>query len=119
MRFSLIPRNHRFYDLFEESAHKLVVAAEALVDLNLGTASGLVHAVNTGSTTWHGFATEIARLLEVDADVQAVSTEEFPRPAPRPGYSVLDTSRLASLLGRSMPPWQDALARYLEASCGS
>ncbi len=33
MRISLIPRNYRFYDLFEESAHKLVVAAEALVDL--------------------------------------------------------------------------------------
>ena len=33
MRFSLIPRNYRFYDLFEESARKLVVAAEALTDL--------------------------------------------------------------------------------------
>ncbi len=33
MHVSLIPRNSRFYDLFEESGHKLVVAAEALVDL--------------------------------------------------------------------------------------
>ena len=33
MRFSLIPRNYRFYDLFEESSRKLVVAAEVLTDL--------------------------------------------------------------------------------------
>src|SRR3972149_3747337 len=33
MRISLIPRNHRFYDLFEESAHKLIAASETLVDL--------------------------------------------------------------------------------------
>jgi len=93
--------------------------AQALVDLERVDASGVVHAVNTGITSWHGFATEIVRRLGVDAEVRAVKTAEFPRPAPRPVYSVLDTSRLTSLLGRSMKPWQDALARYLEASCGS
>ncbi|MDP2950485.1 MAG: DUF47 family protein, partial [Chloroflexota bacterium] len=33
MRFSLVPRNYRFYDLFEKSAHNLVAAAEVMVDL--------------------------------------------------------------------------------------
>ena len=48
-----------------------------------------------------------------------VTTAELPRPAPRPAYSVLDTSLLAALIGRRMISWQDALARYLAGQCGS
>ena len=93
--------------------------AAAVIELERVEASGVVHAVNSGSVSWHGFATEIVRLLGVDAEVAAVTTDEFPRPARRPAYSVLDTSRLASLLGSGMPTWQDALTRYLEGTCGS
>jgi dTDP-4-dehydrorhamnose reductase len=93
--------------------------AEAVLDLIGAEIDGVVHAANTGETTWHGFALAIAGLLGKDVEVLGVSTEEFPRPAPRPAYSVLDTSRLSDVLGRGMPPWEDALARYLEASCAS
>jgi dTDP-4-dehydrorhamnose reductase len=88
--------------------------AGAILDLlSIGT-GGIVHAVNTGATTWHGFAVAIAECLGADAEILPVRTEEFPRPAPRPQYSVLDTSRLEAELGRSMPTWRDALQRYLE-----
>lgn len=87
--------------------------AVALLGLATCSAQGVVHAVNDGATSWHGFAEEIVRLLGYSAEVEPVSTEEFPRPAPRPQYSVLDTSRLHRLLGESLPTWQDALARYL------
>jgi dTDP-4-dehydrorhamnose reductase len=93
--------------------------AETVLDLMNAEIDGVVHAVNTGETTWHGFAVAIAGLLGKDVEVLQVRTEEFPRPAPRPAYSVLDTSRLSVVLGHSMPPWEDALARYLEASCES
>jgi dTDP-4-dehydrorhamnose reductase len=93
--------------------------ADALIDLSAANAGGIVHAVNAGVTSWHGFAVEIARILGVDVEVEAVSTAEFPRPAPRPAYSVLDTGRLERLIGRPLPPWQNALARYLEAPCES
>lgn len=87
--------------------------AEAILDLlNVGT-GGIVHAVNTGATTWHGFAVAIAESLGADVNILPVSTEEFPRPAPRPRYSVLDTSRLEAELGRGLPTWRDALRRYL------
>jgi dTDP-4-dehydrorhamnose reductase len=90
--------------------------ATAVLDLLDVDARGIVHAVNTGSTSWHGFATEIARLVRADVEIAPVTTESFPRPAPRPAYSVLDTSRLEGLIGRPMPSWQDALARYLEVA---
>ena len=90
--------------------------ASAVLDLAAAGATGTLHVVNSGSTTWHGFAVEIVRLLGADVEVVPVTTGEFPRPAPRPPYSVLDTSRLEAALGRPMPPWQDGLGRYLETS---
>ncbi|MCP4900832.1 MAG: dTDP-4-dehydrorhamnose reductase [bacterium] len=88
--------------------------AGALLDLADSSATGIVHAVNSGVVSWHGFAQEIVRLLGSEAVVHPVSTDEFPRPARRPMYSVLDTSRLSQLLGKPLQPWQDALAQYLE-----
>lgn len=88
--------------------------ADAVLDLAAAGSTGTLHAVNAGSTTWHGFAVEIGRLLGSAVTVVPVATSEVPRPAPRPPYSVLDTTRLEAALGRPMPPWQDGLRRYLE-----
>lgn len=93
--------------------------AAAILDLLEHGARGIVHAVNAGSTTWFGFAREIAAQLGADVEVVPVRTGDVPRAAARPPSSVLDTRRLASLLGHPMPRWPDALARYLEASCAS
>ena len=93
--------------------------AAGILDLLEVRATGTVHATNAGETTWHGFAVEIARLLGSDVEVVPVSTAAFPRPAIRPSYSVLDISRLESLVGHDMPSWQNALARYLEPACES
>jgi len=87
--------------------------AYAILDLIDAGAHGTVHAVNAGHTTWHGFAVEIVNCLGAKVDVRPVTTAEFPRPAKRPAYSVLDTSHLEGILGRSMPAWGEALARYL------
>ncbi len=91
--------------------------AAAMLDLAESDAEGIVHVVNSGETTWHGFACEVARLLGSSIPILPVGTEAYPRPAPRPAYSVLDTTRLRTLLGREMPSWQDALARYMDDSC--
>jgi dTDP-4-dehydrorhamnose reductase len=91
--------------------------AGAVLDLIDADARGIVHAVNAGTTSWHGFAEEIVRLLGADIAIEAVTTADYPRPARRPAFSVLDTTRLAGLIGRRLPPWQDALARYLGGPC--
>lgn len=91
--------------------------AAAILDLIAAGATGTVHAVNAGETTWHGLASEIVRRLDAAIPVLPVTTAEYPLPAPRPAYSVLDTSRLERLIGRPMPRWEDALGRYLEGPC--
>jgi len=88
--------------------------ATAMLDLAEKQTQGIMHIVNSGETTWHGFASEIARLLGSTIPILPVGTEAYPRPAPRPAYSVLDTARLQEILGRPMPTWQDALSRYLD-----
>jgi dTDP-4-dehydrorhamnose reductase len=93
--------------------------AAVILDVIGGGASGVVHAVNAGETSWHGFAVAIADILGAQVEVVPVTTAESLRPAARPPYSVLDTTRLATVLGRPMPHWKDALTRYLEAPCGS
>jgi len=92
--------------------------AGALVRLLEVGARGVVHVVNEGSATWFEVAQEIVAQLGAAAEVVPISTRESQRPAARPAYSVLDTSRLRSLVGESLPPWQDALRRYLAGEGG-
>jgi dTDP-4-dehydrorhamnose reductase len=87
--------------------------AAAILELLTVCARGTVHAVNDGATSWHGFAAEIVRRLGVEAVIHPITSAELGRPAPRPANSVLDTTRLRALLGHPLPPWQDALGRYL------
>lgn len=90
--------------------------AAALLDLaQHPEARGIYHGVNSGQTSWFGFAREILRLLGSEVPVEPVSTEEFPRPAPRPAWSVLDNAKLERTLGRPIPSWKDGLRRYMEA----
>lgn len=77
------------------------------------SAYGTYHVVNSGGTTWYRFAKEIFRLAHRDVTVKPITTAEFGAPAPRPAYSVLDTSRYHSLGGPPMPSWREALSEYL------
>lgn len=73
---------------------------------------GVLHATNGGSTTWCGFARAI--FLELGADpcrVQPCSTADFPRPAPRPAYSVLSDRAWRATGLTPLRPWRDALHR--------
>jgi dTDP-4-dehydrorhamnose reductase len=79
-------------------------------------AQGVVHATNSGQTTWYGFAREIASVMgTADASITPVTTEEFPRPAPRPRYSVLSGARFRALTGENLRPWEEAVRQYLSA----
>lgn len=77
--------------------------------------TGTVHATNSGTTTWYGLAREIARVLGSDAPITPVASEEFPRPAPRPRYSVLSGARFRAWTGENLRPWEEAVAHHLAA----
>jgi dTDP-4-dehydrorhamnose reductase len=77
-------------------------------------AYGLYHATNAGQTTWHEFAQEIFRLSGTIARALPITTDEFGARARRPGYNVLDCSKLQSATGTTPRDWRDALAEYLE-----
>ena len=87
--------------------------ADSLVKLITTDAFGLYHATNSGSMTWCEFAREIFRLAKLDVEVIPITTAEFGSKAKRPNYSVLDCSKIESVIGRKLPDWRDALARYL------
>ena len=76
---------------------------------------GIYHAVNSGVTTWYGFAKKIFELAgNTRVQVSPVTTAQFVRPAPRPPYSPMDTRLLRLALEWCPRPWEEALAEYLE-----
>jgi len=75
---------------------------------------GIYHVTNRGEATWCSFAREIVRLSGLDVPVEPITTAEFAAPAPRPAYSVLDTTAYHRLGGPAMPDWKEALAEYFE-----
>lgn len=88
--------------------------AEGLVGLVEAGAHGLYHLANRGVASWW----DVARAaLEVGGkphvEIQRVTTKEFPRPAERPAWSVLDCTR-AERLGVRLRPWREGLVAYLQ-----
>ncbi|MBX3357098.1 MAG: dTDP-4-dehydrorhamnose reductase [Phycisphaeraceae bacterium] len=85
--------------------------ASTALSLIAREARGTFHVTDGGECTWFEFATEIVRLagLAHRCEVAPCTSAEYPRPARRPAYSVLDLSRAERLVGR-MPDWKDNLA---------
>lgn len=75
--------------------------------------SGIVHGTCEDQCTWYELTRELFRLMGLKREVIACTTEEFPRPAPRPKNSALKKSVL-NLLGYRTPPWQAALRDFVK-----
>ncbi|MEY4684566.1 MAG: dTDP-4-dehydrorhamnose reductase [Pseudomonadota bacterium] len=89
--------------------------------MELGERSGTYHLTCGGTTTWFGFAESIralgirgGHLPNSAATLRAITTEEYPTPARRPSYSVLDNQRLSEAFGLRLPSWEESLALCLE-----
>lgn len=79
---------------------------------------GIYHATNEGICTWYEFTCEIFRQAGIDIEVIPVTTEEYNAKAKRPANSRMSKDKLDANGFRRLPPWQDALRRYLEAIRG-
>jgi dTDP-4-dehydrorhamnose reductase len=86
--------------------------ARVIIQLVHAGARGILHAANDGACSWFDFAGAILRAATLPGvTVEAVRTEDVPRPARRPKYSVLSTTNLEPYALR-MRPWRDTLADY-------
>lgn len=91
------------------STASLVDITARLLD---GNHRGTFHGTDDGACTWFEFAAAIAAHANPACRVVPCSTAEFPRPAPRPAYSVLDLSKTTAAIG-PLRPWREALADVL------
>lgn len=87
------------------SAVQLAARSWALCERGL---AGTYHVTDSGECSWYEFTVEIGKILGVSTPIHPVTTAEFPRPAPRPAYSVFDLSKTDVELGPALP-WQQAL----------
>lgn len=86
---------------------------------------GLYHLAAAGATSWYGYAARIVAAaraagvpLAVPPDgVRAIPSAEYPQAARRPANSLLDTTKLRTALGASLPPWEDDLAPVIDSLC--
>lgn len=97
----------------------LIADVTAQVLQHPGQLSGTWHLTASGQTSWHGFAEAIfaeavaAGVMTKAPQVQAISSDQYPAPAKRPAWSVLDNRKLQQDFGIVLPTWQAGLQRVM------
>ena len=91
-------------------SYDLAIAIKELLNSNK---YGIYHLTNKGEISWYNFAKKIFELNNTNINIIPVSTEEFPRPAPRPHYSVLSNQKWINAGFTPMRNYEDALKSYL------
>jgi len=75
---------------------------------------GIYHFSNEGEISWYDFAVAIRELQGLDCEISAITTDQYPTPAKRPKYSLLDKSRIKQQFGVTVPFWKDSLGEMLQ-----
>ena len=88
--------------------------AELTLDLVKHQASGTYHITDSGEASWYDLGREVLSICGLYCEIKPISTEDWGAPAPRPRYSVLDSSNTEEILGRRMTPWREALKKFLK-----
>jgi len=87
--------------------------ARFLIELVRTEEYGIYHATNQGQCSWYEFACAILEEAGVPASIEPCTTDTFPRPAPRPRFSVLGQTMLRAAGFTPLRPWRDALRAFL------
>ena len=74
---------------------------------------GIYHYSNDGEISWYDFAVAIRELVQLDCKINPIPTEQYPTPAKRPKYSLLDKSKIKETFGVQVPEWRDSLSDAL------
>ena len=73
---------------------------------------GIYNFSNEGQCSWYDFAKKIFEVNNISINLQPISTTSYPTPAKRPGYSVLDKSKIKSTFNLEIMNWQESLKIY-------
>jgi dTDP-4-dehydrorhamnose reductase len=76
---------------------------------NAKNASGIFHYSNEGRISWYEFAQAIKELIGSSCCVNPISSSQYPTPAKRPQYSLLDKSRIRTVFDLEIPDWKKSL----------
>jgi dTDP-4-dehydrorhamnose reductase len=90
--------------------------AEALLKIATGTYEkipGIYHFSNMGNISWYDFAMGVKRGKAFSCDVKPITSDEFPTPAKRPGYTVMNCEKIAKTFGIELQPWEQRLQECL------
>jgi dTDP-4-dehydrorhamnose reductase len=91
---------------------------QVLAGADCSVFNGEYHLAASGQTNWHGFASRIIELMpEAERKCRAmekITTPEYPTPARRPAYSVLDCGKLRKTFGLRLPDWEASLRQVLD-----
>lgn len=90
-------------------AHDLAVAIMNIISKIKQGTKEIVNYSNEGVVSWYDFAKEIVLLKGLDCVVKPIGTKDYPTPAKRPAYSVLDKSKIKEKFGLTIPDWKDSL----------
>jgi dTDP-4-dehydrorhamnose reductase len=74
---------------------------------------GIYNYSNSGIISWYRFAEEIGKLVGSSTPIKGISTAEYPTPAKRPAWSVLDTSKIVSTYGVTIKDWKESLGQCI------
>lgn len=75
---------------------------------------GVYHYSNEGEISWFDFAKKIFEMTDLNVNLEPIPTKEYPTPAKRPAYSVMDKSKVKDITGVHVPYWEDSLKKCLE-----
>ena len=92
------------------------LAAAIFAAISQGVKPGVYHYSNEGVTSWYDFTKAIHRIAGITTcHVRPLHTSEYPTPAARPHYSVLDKTKIKQTYGIEIPHWEESLAECIEA----
>lgn len=74
----------------------------------------IYHYSNEGVTSWYDFSQTIFELSKINCDVNAITAKEYPLPAPRPYYTLLNKVKIKNDFNISIPYWKDSLKECIE-----
>ena len=74
----------------------------------------IYHYSNEGVLSWYDFAREIMRMAKIDCVVNPIETKDYPTPASRPHYSLLNKSKIKEEFNITIPFWKDSLDECLK-----